>query len=171
MLTEESAKKRRLAHEGIFVHVFARNCDVRRITRPEADAFLDKYHSIGSTGGRYRYGLFIARKDKSGLPEGTLVAVATFSSARKWAKGDREIRSCEWIRYASLPDVRAIGGMGKMLQAFIDEVHPDDVMSYADTEWTDGDVYRRLGFREESRKKIEGRSDCIKFRLKLTDYA
>ncbi len=70
-----------------------------------------------------------------------------------------------------LPDVRAIGGMGKMLQAFIDEVHPDDVMSYADTEWTDGDVYRRLGFREESRRKIEGRSDCIKFRLKLTDYA
>ena len=70
MLTEESAKKRRLAHEGIFVHVFARNCDVRRITRPEADAFLDRYHSIGSTGGRYRYGLFIARKDKSGFPKG-----------------------------------------------------------------------------------------------------
>lgn len=171
MISEENAYKRRLAHEGIFVPVYARNCEVRRITKPEADSFLDSFHSIGSTGGRYRYGLFLKRRDKSGFPAGTLVAVATFSSARKWMKGEREIRSCEWIRYASLPDVRAVGGMGKMLQAFIEDVHPDDVMSYADTEWTDGDVYRRLGFKEESRRKVEGHPDCIKFRLKLTEYA
>ena len=39
--------------------------------------------------------------------------------------------------------------MGKLLKAFVREVGPDDVMSYADLEWTDGEVYDRLGFREE----------------------
>ena len=74
------------------------------------------------------------------------MAVATFSNARKWTKGDKVIRSYEWTRYASLPDVRLSGGMGKLLKAFIQEVRPDDIMTYADLEWSQGKVYKRLGF-------------------------
>ena len=40
--------------------------------------------------------------------------------------------------------------MGKLLKHFIEETGPDDVMSYADLEWTDGDVYRKLGLRKGS---------------------
>ena len=80
---------------------------------------------------------------------GELVAVASFSSGRTWTKGERTVRSFEWVRYASLPDVRVVGGMGKVLKAFEEDVHPDDVMSYADMEWTDGAVYERLGFIED----------------------
>ena len=36
--------------------------------------------------------------------------------------------------------------MGKLLKAFIEDVHPDDVMTYADLEWSEGKVYQRLGF-------------------------
>ena len=88
---------------------------------------------------------------------GMLVAVATFSNARKWLKGGREIRSYEWTRYASLPGLRVSGGMGKMLKAFINEVHPDDIMSYADLEWSEGTVYGKLGF------TLEGRKDPVLF--------
>ena len=84
--------------------------------------------------------------------QGMLVAVATFSNARKWVKGGKEIRSYEWTRYASLPGLRVSGGMGKMLKAFINEVHPDDIMSYADLEWSEGTVYSQLGFTLEDRK-------------------
>ena len=72
---------------------------------------------------------------------------------QKWLKENGYIRSYEWIRYASLPGIRVIGGMGKLLDAFVEYVKPDDVMSYADLEWSDGEVYRTLGFEQEGVKE------------------
>ncbi len=137
----EMMRPRLLAQIGRFRSIFARNTSARRITGPEAAEFLKKWHTYSDAASRYRYGLFLG---------GTLlVAVATFSSARTWQKQEGIVRSYEWVRYASLPDVRVVGGMGKLLKTFVREVGPDDVMSYADLEWTDGEVYDRLGFREE----------------------
>lgn len=222
---------RLLAHLEVFSQAYARNCEVRRIEKTEAQEFLSKNHSYGDAACKYRYGLFLkrytghiaqemrslgyARDDKDGTPddkdgasknngnilleETQLIAVATFSNARKWIKDGKEIRSYEWTRYASLPDLRVSGGMGKMLKAFIKEVQPDDIMSYADLEWSEGDVYERLGFVAEARKEpvaftIDTQSwerrairkpldklgmtgnlffrnfGSRKFRLKLTDY-
>ncbi len=179
---------RLLAHLEIFTSVFARNCEVRKIERQEAQSFLSANHSYGYAACRHRYGLFEKKSN-------TLIAVATFSNARKWIKDGREIRSYEWTRYASLPDIRISGGMGKLLKSFINEVHPDDVMSYADLEWSEGRVYRKLGFkREDSKAPVDfiinpstwertstKHSLCAgelffrnfgsaKYRLKLTDY-
>ena len=120
---------------------------------------------------------------------GELVAVATFSNARRWEKQGRVVSSYEWVRYASLSDTRVIGGMGKLLKAFIADRHPDDIMTYAistavagrpqrDGVDSDGNVYRKLGFVEESRRTFSSRikgeennlSTSIKFRLKLTGW-
>ena len=124
---------------------------------------------------------------------GTLVAVATFSNARKWVKGEKTIRSYEWTRYASLPGVRINGGMGKVLKAFVKDVQPDDIMSYADLEWSEGSVYEQLGFNLEGQKapvvfSVDGlwrrfpvkpgmtgekylqNLGSNKYRLKLTEY-
>ncbi len=149
--------------------IFARNCSVRRIDKGCAAAFLEDNHRLGSTGSRYRYGLFVERSTGKGeekLPEGTLVAVATFSNARRWIKDGVKISSYEWVRYASLPGLRVIGGMGKLLAAFIDDVGPDDIMSYADAAAQDGgEAYRRLGFVEEGIVEGEGYRN-VKFRLR-----
>lgn len=151
-------------------NIFARNCDVRRIDKPTAGAFLDANHRLGDTTCRYRYGLFTRRttgSQEAGTPAGTLVAVATFSNARRFQKGDRKVSSYEWIRYASAEGFRVTGGMGKLLKAFVDDVRPDDVMSYADASWPDGgEVYKALGFVEEGRVERAGHID-IKFRLTL----
>jgi len=177
----EMMQKRLLAHLEVFLPIYARNCEVRKIDKATAREFLEKNHSYGYAACRYCYGLFFKRhtghiaqmmegasadnerKDLPGIqkdmPEsredrsGTLVAVATFSNARKWIKGDRTIRSYEWTRYASLPEVRVSGGMGRLMKTFIKEVCPDDLMSYADLEWSKGDVYRRLGFELEGTKE------------------
>ncbi len=167
---EDIADKRILAHHNVFVSVFARNCEVRKIGKEAAADFMDKYHDLGDTKCRYRYGLFVVRKGHSSVPPGTMVAAATFSAARKWTKAGRTVKSYEWVRYASLPDVRIAGGMGKILKTFVEEVHPDDVMSYADSAWSDGDVYLKLGFAEEEPKVFPNGSKSLKFRLKLTDY-
>lgn len=199
---EDMMKQRLLAHLELFRTVYARNCEIRRIDKAEAQAFLSANHSYGYSACRHRYGMFLKRNTgrlcpANGIEPGTMVAVATFSNARRWTKGEKVISSYEWTRYASLPFLRISGGMGKMLRTFIDEVQPDDIMSYADLEWSDGDVYKRLGFTEEGRKDpvmfmigsdwkripdsrvISGKSEEYryfrnfgsgKFRLKLTDY-
>ena len=146
--------------------IYARNCEVRRIAKDVAAPFLEANHRLGSTNCKYFYGLY-----PSGSPgKGPLLAVAGFSAPRKWAKGGRTINSYEWVRYASLRGTGIDGGMGKTLKAFIDEVGPDDVMSYADASWSDGDVYRKLGFKEEGAKSFPDGTRSLKFRLKLTDY-
>ena len=154
---------RLLAHLEDFTQIYARNCEIRRIEKPEAAEFLSRTHSYGDAACRYRYGMFLKRhtghnaesivQGTKSVEAGTLVAVATFSNARKWKKGDKDIRSYEWTRYASLPGLRINGGMGKLLKTFIKDVAPDDIMSYADLEWSEGDVYRQLGFILEGHKE------------------
>ena len=157
-------RKRLLAHMLKHVQVYARNCEVRRIEKKEAAAFLAEHHSYGNASCRYHYGMFLKRHTGHnadsgvGWPEpGTLVAVAQFSNARKWVKGEKEIRSYEWTRYASLSGVRISGGMGRMLKTFIEDVKPDDIMSYADLEWSWGEAYSQLGF------TLEGQKDPVTF--------
>lgn len=157
-----------------FHSIFARNCIVRRIDKAAARQFLDSYHKYGYALCKYRYGIFVERYSGKEMeadsqhpyPVGTLVAVATFSNARHWNKENKEYRSCQWIRYASLPEVRVAGGMGKVLQHFIEEIHPDDIMTYAPLEHYSGEVYRQLGFVEEGIKTF-GENRSMKFRLRL----
>lgn len=167
-------RDRLLAHLEVFFPIYARNCEVRRIDKHTAADFLTVAHSYGDAACRYRYGLFLkrhtghiartlgsssesseSRNDRimDSVPSaGSLIAVATFSNARKWVKGEKTIRSYEWTRYASLPGVRVTGGMGRLLKAFIEDVCPDDIMSYADLEWSEGKVYEQLGFTLEGHK-------------------
>lgn len=135
---QELVRRRLRSHLGVGKKVFARNCDVREISQQTAAAFLERHHVYGATKACYRYGLFRRRATgakEAGMPDtATMVAVGTFS------------KNNEWERYASLPQVRVCGGMGKVLDHFLTVVHPPEVMSYADLEWGDGSVYEKLGF-------------------------
>ena len=54
-----------------------------------------------------------------------------------------------------------------MLNAFIEQVHPDDIMSYADADYPDGgEAYSVLGFRAEAEVERAGHRN-IKYRLTL----
>lgn len=137
----ELLQKRIDAHKGVFRSIFARKCDIFKPDAMEAKEFLDANHIYGYAGCKYRYGLKF---------EGETVAVSTFSEPRPITRRingeDRVVQSYEWVRAASLPDCRVCGGMGKMLEAFIRDIHPEDIMAYADLEWSDGKVYEILGF-------------------------
>lgn len=160
-------------YEGVLRSVFARNCEIRRIDKPEASAFLNRHHRFGDASCKYRYGIYVRRStgaNEFALPAGTLVAVAGFSGARRWDKNGKTVSSYEWVRYASLPDVSVVGGMGKVLRHFIEEISPDDIMTYANQAWSDGGVYLTLGFVQENSKTFPDGSTSLKFRLKLRDY-
>ncbi len=144
--------------------VYARNCSIRRLDKERAADFLTRNHYLGACKARYHYGLFTLRTTghaEKAVDEGTLVAVGSFSNARRFQDGHT---SYEWIRYASLKGLRVMGGMSKILKTFRDEHHPGDVMTYVDASLTDGKAYKDMGFKEVQR--IE-RADYTNLKLKL----
>lgn len=144
--------------------IFARNCYVRRLDKKRAADFLNENHYLDSCSARFHYGLFVKRTtgvSESHLPEDTLVAVGSFSNARRFKDGHL---SYEWIRYASLKSLRVIGGMSKILKQFAEDQHPDDVMTYVDTSRSDGNAYKQLGFTQECKVEKNG---FINLKLKL----
>lgn len=139
---------------GKFYRINARHCIITRIDKPTLDNFLINNHLQGTTQAKYKYGLFLKKQyvakyinhDASAEAD-YLVGVASFSGGRTMKWGDRkDHRSFELLRFATLQGYVVVGGMDKLLKAFIAELHPDDIMSYADRDWSDGRSYRTLGF-------------------------
>lgn len=124
---------------GFGCRVAARKCRIVVPEAAEAARFLAEAHAYGSARARHRLAL---------ADDGGLVAVATFSAPRPMLRDGKTVLSWEWIRYASRPGTVAVGGMGRLLSAFVRTVRPQEIMTYADLEWSDGEAYRRLGFRD-----------------------
>ncbi|MDP3436081.1 MAG: hypothetical protein Q8S04_02440 [Bacteroidales bacterium] len=143
----EVIKSRLLAILGRGEVIFARKCTVAAISADSASLFLENNHLLGSARCRYRYGLFYKK---------SLVAVATFSQARPMTRENGVLSSFEWVRYASLGSARVVGGMGRLMDYFVKMVEPQEIMTYADIDWSCGDVYKKLGFKfSELTKPIE----------------
>lgn len=157
-LARKSIVQSRLAATlGISAKIPARLTLARRIDNAATEHFLEANHLNGSTLSKFRYGLFLPKRYYRVLPEGfvfdaspdeMLVAVATFSNARIFEQNGAPFRSHELIRFASLLNTNVVGALDKLLNAFIREKAPDDIMTYADLEWSDGRSYKRLGFEE-----------------------
>ena len=124
---------------GTFIRIHARQTEVRRITKDIAFNFFNDNHLQGYVNGRYHYGLF---------NDGRLVAAASFSAGRKMTRNNTTVRSYELLRYANLLHHRVIGGLGKLIARFIEDVNPDDIMTYTDLDWGTGNGYRALNFKQ-----------------------
>jgi hypothetical protein len=116
----------------------ARKTIVKEISHSEAKMFLDANHIQGSgTGDFLRYG---AMHDKK------IIAVMTFSKSRL-ALGSKSKNSIELLRFAT--DGRNHPGIAsKLFKTFIKEHDPQRVISYADRRWSEGRLYKSLGFIE-----------------------
>ncbi|MEG1089402.1 MAG: hypothetical protein RSE02_08050 [Bacteroidales bacterium] len=148
------ARKCTILNGGEFLNLKGNNCSVLDLVQH----FLEKYHTYGDAKSKYKYALIYNNE---------VVAVASFSQYRPMRRSVNNpfanipkenvssdivmIKSYEWVRYASLPNIRVVGGMGKLLKAFITEIKNGDieqveVMTYSDNEWSAGTVYEKLGF-------------------------
>lgn len=125
--------------------VFARTCEVRKLTKPIAAEFLNAHHVMGAVGSVSQYGLF---KNED------LLAVATFSNGRKMRRLPEHLRSFELIRFCNKSGVTVSGGLTKLLQHFIREKNPGDIMTYVDAGYSSGEAYLKAGF--EKKEKSEG---------------
>jgi hypothetical protein len=123
---------------GVCNSLQARKTVARRITKDVANKFLYENHLQSSVNGRYNYGLYYEER---------LVAAASFSSPRIFFReNNKKCRSFELLRYANLLHYRIIGGIGKIISLFDKELNPDDIMTYADLDWSQGKSYQTLKF-------------------------
>ncbi len=121
---------------GMNSRIHGRKTKVFKITKPVADAFLTENHLQGPVSSRYKIGLF----EKEGL-----VAVATFSALRKMNHTEN-YRSAELIRFAVKAGYSINGGLSKLITYFAEIYKPNDLMTYADRDWSTGEAYVTLGF-------------------------
>ncbi len=137
---------------GISQRIPARMTKVERIDKPTADRFLNQNHLQASVTAKLKYGLFLPPqyfrilKNPPIVQSSLLVAVATFSGSKTIVRDGEPYRSFELIRFANLLNCTVVGGIDKLLKNFIKEQNPDDIMSYADRDWSDGNSYQQTGF-------------------------
>lgn len=142
---------------GLSERIPARLTQMRRVDRPIAARFLADNHLQVVTLAKYRYGLYLPQRYfrvlsaefRQQIPPNTielLVALATFSLPRRIERAGKVYRSVELVRFANRLDCTVVGGLDKLLKGFITEHKPDDVMTYADRDWSAGRSYEKLGF-------------------------
>ena len=110
----------------------ARKCTIREIDNKLKNKFLNKYHIQGEDKSSVKLGAFYKNR---------LVAVMTFCK-RRYDKGE----GFELIRFCTISNFNIVGIASKLLKHFERNYNPIEIVSYADRRWSDGGLYRALGF-------------------------
>lgn len=117
----------------------ARKLRIDRVDGDQARAFMNTYHLQGGTVSGYA--------NYAAFDGDTIVAMMTFSKPRL-ALGRKEDGADELLRFAT--DGKTHSGIAsRLFKAYVTEYKPDEVISYADRRWSDGGLYRALGFLTE----------------------
>lgn len=111
----------------------ARCCEVREVDAELSKKFTNKYHLQGHVNSSVNLGLFY--KDK-------LVALMTFGKPRYNKKYDWEL-----LRYCTMGDFSIVGGASKLYKNF-KRNYKGTIITYADKRWSNGNLYRQMGFTE-----------------------
>lgn len=119
---------------GVSQRVYARKCEVIEISSKTARTHLDEWHIQGGANCNAAFGLMYG---------GNVVAVMTFTRSLS-ERGPQISGRWELNRFASAGVV--VGGMSKLLSAFIHAHNPSEVVSYSDNDVSAGDVYSAQGF-------------------------
>ncbi len=113
--------------------IYARKTEVREIIDNKlVKEFLNNNHLQGFVGSSVKIGLFY--KDE-------LISVMTFGKTR-FSKKYRY----EMIRFCTKKFLIVVGGASKLYSYFIRNYNPESVISYADRRYSNGNLYKKLGF-------------------------
>ena len=115
--------------------IYARKCDIRNVNKLEYKEFLNNNHIQGFIRSIIRIGLFYNDE---------LVSLMTFDNLE--GRGRMEEGGWNLSRFCSKINTNIIGGSSKLLKYFIKVYNPLRVISYADLDWSTGDLYHKLGF-------------------------
>lgn len=116
--------------------IFARKCIVKEVNSVETSIFLDDNHTQGKCNSSIRLGLFYKNE---------LVSMMTFGKQRVFM-GNKSKDGYEMVRFCNKINTNVIGGASKLLSHFVKYYEPSSITSYADRRWSNGNLYKKLGF-------------------------
>lgn len=110
--------------------IFARKCTVKEITSNEALQFVETNSiEFNPIEAKHNIGLFYKNE---------LVSLMTF--------GDNSNRTNILESYCTKLNTIVVGGASKMLNYFIETYKPKKIATFVDKRWSNGDVFKKLGF-------------------------
>lgn len=117
--------------------VYARNCILKELSKPEAYNLIDLNHLQGNCNNqKIFYGLYYKNK---------LIQVMTFGPPRYNKKYQYELlRLCTDFNYL------VVGGAERLFKHFQEDYKPTSIISYCDKSKFKGEIYLKLGFKEIS---------------------
>lgn len=118
----------------------ARQCNIANILPAQKKEFLNRYHLQGNDVSQIYLGLFFKSK---------LVSVMTFARPSRSRASSTMINNnllWELNRYATDYNYIVRGGAGKLLEYFKRNYEWENIYSYADRRWSNGNLYTKLGF-------------------------
>ena len=116
--------------------IFARKCKIKDINDPKiVRRFLDNNHIQGFVSSKIKLGLYYNNE---------LVSLMTFDNF----EGRKRLGVNEWnlSRFCNNINTNVIGGSSKLLNYFIKKYIPNRIISYADKDWSVGEIYEKIGF-------------------------
>jgi len=122
---------------GLNKTLHARKAMLVELDSLQAAKFFNDTHLQGFVRAKYYYGLRV---------DNELIAMAGFSELRPMKSKGVGYTSAELIRFASKDGYTITGGLSKLIKHFVKIKKPDDLMSYADRDWSLGNGYYQLGF-------------------------
>ena len=122
---------------GLNKSLHGRKAKVVELETAQAKVFLEAYHLQGYIKTKFSFGLRLNDE---------LVAVACFAASRPMKSKGENYKSAELVRFATKTGVTIVGGLGKLLKHFLQQVSVNDLMTYADRDWSLGKGYDKLGF-------------------------
>jgi hypothetical protein len=115
--------------------IYARKCIIKEVNTTDTIQFLNKNHLQGYVISKYRLGLYYNNE---------LVQIMTFGKTRKLSGNINKENSYELLRLCSKLNTTIIGGASKLFKKFIKEKNPSYILSYANRDWSEGNVYNIL---------------------------
>lgn len=122
--------------------IYARKCEIKEVDSKIASKFLTENHIQGKCPSAIKIGLFYDNK---------LVSLMTFGYNR-FSKANIK-NNYELLRFCNKSNTRVVGGASKLLKYFIKTYKPNEIISYADKRWSDGNLYEILGFQKYNESK------------------
>lgn len=122
---------------GLNQSFHGRKAKITIVAKEDSINFLDKNHLQGYIRAKYSFGL---------IADQELIALASFSDTRPMKSKGPAYVSAELVRFASKDGLTIVGGLSKLIKHFLKEIKVNDLMTYADRDWSLGKGYETLGF-------------------------
>ena len=119
--------------------IYARKTKIKEITDNKLiREFLINSHLQGFLGSKIKLGLFFNDE---------LVSLMTLGKRRiAMGKKTNEEGEYELLRFCGKLNTNVIGGANKLFKYFVKTYQPKIITTYADRSWSQGNLYKQLGF-------------------------